>query len=183
MVRKPKKQKVAQSLKLDLGCGQVKREGFIGVDIAKCNNVDIVHDLTKFPWPFKDASVEEIHCSHFLEHLTAPQRIRFMEECYRVLQPQGKLGIIVPHGVSERFYQDPTHQWPPIVPATFLYFNRTWVSQNKLEHQHSYNCDFDFGYGYNMDPVIAGKHEEARAFAIKHYFNACTDLVVNLVKR
>jgi len=177
------KPKVAQPLKLDLGCGQVKREGFIGVDIAEAPGVDVVHDLTKYPYPFQDNSVEEIHCSHFLEHLTSSQRIRFMEECYRILQKDGRLGIIVPSGMSERFFQDPTHQWPPLVPASFLYFNRKWVMDNKLDHQHNYKCDYDFGYGFNLDGATANKHEEARAFAIKHYWNATSDLIVNLVKR
>ena len=46
-------------IKLDLGCGNNRQQGFIGVDIAKLPNVDQVVDLEKFPWPWKDESVED----------------------------------------------------------------------------------------------------------------------------
>lgn len=55
---------------LDLGCGQSKREGFLGVDKYPAPGVDIVHDLfTQYPWPFESGSVDEAHSSHNLEHL------------------------------------------------------------------------------------------------------------------
>ena len=57
-------------LKLDLGCGQNPKEGFDGVDLYGEKAKHKV-DLFKFPWPFEDASVEEINCSHFLEHVPA----------------------------------------------------------------------------------------------------------------
>jgi len=41
-------------MKLDIGCGSKKTKGSIGLDIVKHKNVDIVHDLTKFPYPIKD---------------------------------------------------------------------------------------------------------------------------------
>ena len=55
--------------KLDLACGGAKKEGFTGVDIADIEGVDIVHDLNIYPWPFEDGSVEEINCSHYVEHI------------------------------------------------------------------------------------------------------------------
>jgi predicted SAM-dependent methyltransferase len=55
-------------LKLDLGCGQNPREGFDGVDLYGDKAKHKV-DLFKFPWPFADNSVDEIHCSHFMEHI------------------------------------------------------------------------------------------------------------------
>ena len=67
-----------KEVKLDLGCGKHKKEGFIGVDQAKVEGVDVVHDLKKTPWPWKANSVDEIHCSHFLEHLDGIERIPFM---------------------------------------------------------------------------------------------------------
>jgi predicted SAM-dependent methyltransferase len=59
-----------KTVKLDLGCGQNPKEGFEGVDLYGDKATHKV-DLWKFPWPFGDASVEEIHCSHFLEHIPA----------------------------------------------------------------------------------------------------------------
>ena len=56
-------------LKLDLACGDHKREGFIGIDIAETESVDHVLDLRVFPWPIESESAEEINCSHYIEHI------------------------------------------------------------------------------------------------------------------
>ena len=65
MSNKSKKKKPVQPLKLDLGCGQNKQEGFTGVDLY-APWADVKLDLFKFPWPWKDGAVDEIHCSHAL---------------------------------------------------------------------------------------------------------------------
>lgn len=57
-------------VRLDLGCGQTPKEGFEGVDIRGGGAKHVV-DLFKFPWPFASDSVDEIHCSHFCEHIPA----------------------------------------------------------------------------------------------------------------
>jgi predicted SAM-dependent methyltransferase len=55
-------------IRLDLACGQSPREGFEGVDFFAPNAKHKV-DLLKFPWPWADNSVDEINCSHFVEHI------------------------------------------------------------------------------------------------------------------
>ena len=39
---------------LDLGCGNKKRDGTIGVDFNSRTKADIIHDLNIFPYPFED---------------------------------------------------------------------------------------------------------------------------------
>ena len=56
-------------LKLDLACGNNKREGYTGIDIAETDAVDHVVDLRVFPWPIESESTEEINCSHYIEHI------------------------------------------------------------------------------------------------------------------
>jgi len=56
-------------LRLDLACGDNKREGFIGIDVAETEFVDHVLDLQVFPWPIESESAEEINCSHYIEHI------------------------------------------------------------------------------------------------------------------
>jgi hypothetical protein len=80
------------SLKLDLGCGENPKEGFEGVDLYGEKAKHKI-DLFKFPWPFKDNSVEEIHCSHFLEHVPA----REVEERDLV---KGIVAKVSMHGLS-----------------------------------------------------------------------------------
>jgi hypothetical protein len=61
----------AVECKLDLGCGLNPKEGFEGVDIRGNEKAKHRVDLFKFPWPFEDRSVDEIHASHLLEHVPA----------------------------------------------------------------------------------------------------------------
>jgi predicted SAM-dependent methyltransferase len=56
-------------MKLNLGCGLKRIEGFTGVDIIKTPAVDVVHNLDVFPYPFADNSAEEIIMDNVLEHL------------------------------------------------------------------------------------------------------------------
>ena|SRR5712664_528206 len=172
----------AVPLKLDLGCGQSKREGFTGVDISKVPGVDVVHNLFTFPWPFKDDTVEEIWCSHFLEHVPNKLRFAFMDECYRILFAGGKAAFLFPYYSSMRAIQDPTHEWPPLCEFSFLYFNKQWREQNKLDH-YPVKCDFDYSYNYAINPAFVGRSQEFLAGAIPTMLNIVTDQSVTMVKR
>lgn len=174
---KKNKEKKQEVIKYDLACGQNKQEGFIGVDIA--GDCDIKFDLTKFPWKFaKDNSVDELFVSHYIEH--TPDLIKFMDECHRILKPGGKLSIVAPYYSSMRCWQDPTHL-RAISEATFLYFNKGWRDQNRLDH-YPIKSNFDFSYGYNFSPEWATRSEEARNFALRHYMNVVNDIQVVLTK-
>ncbi len=167
-------------MKLDLACGQNKRPGFTGVDIAPGEGVDIVHDLETYPWPFKDHSIEEFHVSHYAEH--TKDLMKFMNEIWRIGEAGAKVTIIGPYYTSIRAWQDPTHV-RALSEATWQYFNKSWRELNKLDH-YPITCDFDitnmvvfFNEPWNQ------KSEEARRFAQNHYFNAVSDIMVELTVR
>jgi hypothetical protein len=169
-----KKKQAASPLKLDLGCGKNKREGFVGVDSRQFAGVDQVVDLRK-PWPWKDGSVSEAHSSHFVEHLTAPERIHFVNELYRVLAPGAKAQIIVPHWASARAYGDLTHQWPPVSEFWFYYLDKSWRAQN-APHNDFYTCDFQVTWGYGMHPSLAVRNAEYQQYAIQNFKEAISDI-------
>lgn len=166
-------------VRLDIACGQRKEEGWVGIDIADIEGVDIVHDLTEFPWPIEDNSVDEAKAIHYLEHVR--DLIPFMNEVHRILKPGAQLLIVSPYWSSSRHAQDPTH-CQPIVEQKFLYFNQEWLTQNGLNH-YGVTADFDFTYGYNLNAHWQTRSQEALAFAIAHYHNVVDDLVVTLTKR
>lgn len=184
-------------LKIDFGCGQNKvSPEHTGVDFVQVEGVDVVHDLTKFPYPFEDETVEEIYASHFFEHLDGHERAKFMEECHRILiGPQkdeygnvtrvGKMRLIHPYGKCTRFFQDFTHKWPPIVETSYLYFNRGWREANKLTHgYYNLKSDFDFTVNYTlMDGSIAQRSTEVQQFWIAKYWDVVADMIVDLTKR
>lgn len=92
---------------LDVGCGQRKRDGCIGIDRVPLIGVDVVYDLARFPWPFKESTFKEIFAVHVLEHI--PNTIAVMEEIHRVGSPGGVVHITVPYYRYEGAYRDPTH--------------------------------------------------------------------------
>ncbi len=62
-------------VRVDLGCGNAKRPGFIGLDQFPGEQVDHVLDLTKDRYPFEDDSVDEVFSAHFLEHIDEPNHV------------------------------------------------------------------------------------------------------------
>ena len=95
---------------LDVGCGPNKVDGAIGVDIVAIEGVDIVHDLSHFPWPFESEQFDEVVANHFLEH--APDLMRTMVELHRITCLGGRIRIRAPHYTSWNFYCDITHVTP-----------------------------------------------------------------------
>ena len=178
-----------EEVKVDLACGNSKKEGFIGVDIADTKDVDIVHNLTQYPWPFEDNSVDEIFCSHYVEHVPhdidnddgRDGLIQFMDEVYRILKPGGKIEIVAPYYKNERAFGDPTHR-RYIGDLSFLYWNKEWRDTNKLSH-YGIKCDFDIRLNYLIDNDLTLKSAEVRGEAIKKEWNAVQDIMVQMEKR
>jgi SAM-dependent methyltransferase len=174
-------------LKLDIGCGTKKQPGFLGVDQYAMPGVDKVFDVRKTPWPWKDGSVDEVYCSHFLEHLTGMERIAFMNELWRVLIPGGKAMIVVPHWASHRSYGDPTHQWPPVSEMAFYYWKKEWRLKEAPHTDASvmpggFTCDFHAMWGYGLRADLNAKNQEAQQFATANYKDAINDTFITARK-
>lgn len=174
-------------MKLDIGCGKRKREGFTGVDQYPMEGVDVVLNVGNEPWPWEDGSVEEIHASHFLEHLTAAQRVHFVNEAFRVMKEGAKATIITPHWASNRAYGDFTHQWPPVAEMWYYYLKREWRAVNaphtdKEWNPQGYDCNFDATWGYSFLPDLGARHPDHIQFALQNYKEAAQDLHATLTK-
>lgn len=92
--------------KLNLGCGNDIKEGFVNLDITNLDGVDVVWDLNEVPLPFDDITFEYIECNDILEHIDL---VKIMPELHRILTTRGKITIRVPHFTSRFNYIDPTH--------------------------------------------------------------------------
>ena len=173
-----------QTVKLDLGCGRNKREGFMGVDILSFPEVDLVFDLRQPNWPIDSDSVDEINCSHFLEHLTGAERINFFNEVYRILKPGAQATIVTPNWSHERAYGDPTHQWPPVSAWTYYYLDKNWRDVN-APHV-GYQCHFEYSIAGTHDPndqLVAFRTYETKAMMMSRYVNTTTDIIATIIKR
>lgn len=80
-------------LKLNIGCGKVKFQRWINIDIN--SDADLVLDLRK-SLPFNENSVDFIYSEHFLEHLTFEESSKVLKEIYRCLKKGGVTRIATP---------------------------------------------------------------------------------------
>lgn len=96
-----------EKLAIELGCGQKKKDGYIGIDKIDLPSVDIVADLEEGLPFLPDDSVDEVHCKSFLEHISNFENL--MREITRVLKPGGKSYVFVPHFSNPYHYSDYTH--------------------------------------------------------------------------
>jgi hypothetical protein len=198
-------------VKLDLACGKSHEahatkvdgctlcSGFEGADIADLRGIKYPRtNLLRFPWPWQDDSVDELWCSHFLEHIPMgywnpeagtvtliPEEpgsqdllFKFLDECWRILKHDGVFTAIVPAGTSTRALQDPTHR-RFIVPDTFLYFNRDWRVVNNLDH-YGVRCHFGVNVNHTTPKDETLYHPEASARRFRHFWNVVFDHVAQL---
>lgn len=107
-------------MKLDIGCGDQKKEGFFGLDrhdFSRLYEKDefLQHDL-RYPIPFGDNCIDMIWTHHMLEHL--PHRhpdidmdflIFVINEFHRVLRPGAEAHIIVPWIEHTNAWRSPSH--------------------------------------------------------------------------
>jgi SAM-dependent methyltransferase len=93
---------------LDVGCGQNKFAGAIGIDANPLSHADVIHDLGTFPYPFNDSEFEEIICRHVIEHV--PEVLAFVAELHRITKAGGRLKIVTPHYSNPDWATDPTHR-------------------------------------------------------------------------
>ena len=136
-------------MRLNLGCGHNKLDGFVNCDTQAACNPDRVVDLEVFPWPFDNDSVEEVVLSHVLEHLGESSKVYLgiIRELYRVCRADAVVRIAVPHPRHDDYLTDPTHV-RPILPEQFHMFskkmNREWRAQGFANTPLAEYLDVDF---------------------------------------
>ena len=182
-------------MKLNLGCGRIAfplvrgaegypdhlqempdsvyEPGWVNVDKFAMPGVQEAVDLFRFPWvrssngnPFADSSVDEIWCSHLVEHV--PHQVRlaaglpaalareytplvenldgffvFFYECWRLLKPDGVLHLRCPYGHSIAGMTDPSHT-RYLTPGTFTYLLN--------DERDSAPFDYHLPMAFTMDP-------------------------------
>jgi len=104
---------------IELGCGNSKTPGAIGVDFNPKTQADIIHDLDIFPYPFADNYADRIICKDVLEHVE--HFVAVMEEIWRIGKPGCEVEISGPFMSSVNYFSDPTHR-RAFTSRSFNYF-------------------------------------------------------------
>jgi predicted SAM-dependent methyltransferase len=153
-------------MKLDLGCGNSKNTGFVGVDSLPLPNVDVVHDLNTLPYPFEDNVVDEVILSQVLEHLVNPLNV--MEELFRICKNGAKITIGVPYFRSFYAVIDPTHR---------NFFGVYWF--NYFDPRHP----FFKKYGYTQATFLIDKIEFDEEFRKMNYDDKVTNFFSRFIRK
>ena len=83
-------------MKLEFGCGDNPREGFVGCDVRPLDNVQYVCDAWDIAKHVEKNSVTHIYSRHFFEHLTFKQADNTFAACHEIMASNGVFEIIVP---------------------------------------------------------------------------------------
>jgi predicted SAM-dependent methyltransferase len=134
--------------KLNIGCGRDIKNDYLNLDSVKLPGVDVVHNLDKYPWPFKNNRFEEIKAFMILEHLE--KWTRAMEEIHRITKNGAVTRITVPFFPSMYSVIDPTHK-NFYTYGTFDYFEK------KHGLNYYFKCNFKIKKKYirfSWNPVL-----------------------------
>jgi predicted SAM-dependent methyltransferase len=160
-------------IRLDLGCGAFKREGYIGIDNYGSEGqwknyqsaVDIDWDLSQ-GIPFADSTVAAIYAGHFLEHVNIDFMLR---EMHRVAQPNAEVHIVVPYANSaEGMY-----------PGHVNFLTEKYFDNNTCFQEHFTDVEYRFDPTEEWQSGVLQEHVKIPFdVARKFMFNVCWQMHV-----
>lgn len=80
---------------LNIGCGTVFHPDWLNFDLISTSSHVKTWDIRQ-GFKLESSSVSACYSSHFLEHLSTHEAKQVLTDCFRVLQSQGILRIVVP---------------------------------------------------------------------------------------
>lgn len=97
-------------MKLYLGAGKDRREGYKHADIYPFEGIDDVFDATaEGLWPYGDNTFDEVFTQDFLEHINPTRKVHVINEIWRILKPGGVMEHWFPNAGSRNDFGSPSH--------------------------------------------------------------------------
>jgi predicted SAM-dependent methyltransferase len=148
-------------LKLHLGSGRRRLQGFLNIDREFSEGIDLVCDVSKLD-DFRDESVVEIYTSHTLEYFDRKQAAVTLAEWFRVLKPGGQIYVSVPDFDSLVQVYSQTGRIETILGPLFGMWHNT---NEKQTHYHKTVWDFA---SLTQQLEVVGFEEVSRFNPIEH---------------
>lgn len=159
-------------MKLNIGGGFKRFDGFLNVDMDPNTNPDYVLNIEQDRWPFDDNSVSEVKAHHILEHLGDGFFV-VIQELYRVCEDGAMIDIIVPHHRHDIFLADPTHKRPILTEGLRLFSKK--FNQETVDTSGSSSC---LGMWYNVDFEIISSSFTLDPFYEEYVKNTDREVVI-----
>lgn len=139
---------------LDIGHNALGVPGWTVLGTSE--RAEIQHDPLDLPWPLPDVSIYYIRCLGLISHIpqACPDHpvdplLEFLDECWRVLKPGGRLYLSGPHGLSPLAWADPTNCRPVTKDAVLCASAEVRAERGLASLQVA--CDFQTSYGYTLN--------------------------------
>jgi SAM-dependent methyltransferase len=147
-------------VKVNLGAGYKRFDGFVNVDDDPLTKPEYLVDLEAGKLPFEDNSVDEMICSHILEHIW--NFIPLMQEIHRVCKHGAIINIVSPYHLHDIQFIDPTHKRFITVEGMRLFSQK--FNQECIDTQGSssglglkFNINFEIvAFDFNYDSFYTG---------------------------
>lgn len=153
-------------MKLHLGAGDQRFDGFANIDYDVSCTPDYCFDIEKDIWPFHANSVDQVIAHHVFEHI-GEGYFHMLQELYRVCEHGAIIDILVPHHRHDYYANDPTHRRPITADGLWLFskkYNESCIAQGARASRlgHYYNVDFEVLDTNNIPdpryiPILTGK--------------------------
>jgi len=95
-------------MKLNLGCGEDYKEGYVNVDNNTDYKADKYFNLNIISYPFEDNEFDKVIMNMILEHLNNP--IEVLKEVSRICVDGAIIEVIVPHATTYSNFGDMQHK-------------------------------------------------------------------------
>ena len=129
-------------MKLNLGCSNDIKEGYVNIDISNPWNLDIqIHDLNETPYPFENNTFDEVFASHIIEHLNDFHKT--ITEIHRVCLPGARVIIKAPFFLSTKHYGDPSHK----IPFSYRKFDNYTIIEGKVPFYEKWKLERRTNFG------------------------------------
>ncbi|MFC1510080.1 methyltransferase domain-containing protein [Candidatus Omnitrophota bacterium] len=136
---------MSDMVKLHLGCGTNKLEGWVNIDSVAACQPDIVADITA-ELPYEEASVDEILAEDLLEHFDKYMRFVVFYQWVRVLKVGGTITIQVPNfkKILLKYFKFGFDNF-----VDFIFGENLWGSKVYLGHYGNHK------WGYSLKSLTA----------------------------
>lgn len=143
------------AMKLHLGCGTKKLDGWVNIDSVAGCRPDLVHDISR-PLPYGDQTADEVLAEDLLEHFDKYIRFVVFYQWVRVLRVGGRITIQVPN-FKKIFFKYFKFGYDHFVD--FIFGENLWESKVYTGHFGSHKWGYskrtleEFVKVFGIDPV------------------------------